>query len=345
MRGGSPALAGSEPGAAELAAPVQPSDLGESIQQRVHAIFEKARDAVVRIEATDNQGELSGTGFFIAPDGLLYTSYTVGGESQDIVVLRGDLKYPATRVIADAHAGVAILKVDARTSFLTLGSSRDLAIAAPVMTVGFPMDLPLTPSFGIVGGFDRKYLGRYFATTHIRANVPVQRGQGGAPLLNFNGEVVGILISSLDQGSALFALPIEAAEKVRRDYLRFGKLRPGWIGLDVDGAGTPAATSSALVRNVFPNTPGEKAGILPGDVIQQVGSVKVKIAEDVLDAAYFLTADDEVKVRVIRKGEPLDLRLVPADSPSSLRNAVPGFGTSSDLKGVPPDLDPLDIGH
>ena len=101
------------------------------------------------------------------------------------------------------------------------------------------MNLPLTPSFGVLGGFDREYLGQYFATTHLRANVPVQRGEGGAPLLNMKGEVVGMLISSLDQGSASFVLPVEAIEKVRREFVRFGELRPGWIGLSVEACAEP----------------------------------------------------------------------------------------------------------
>ncbi len=336
-------LAASDPAVTETGL-----NLADAIQQQIRTVFEKARDAVVHIEATDNQGELSGTGFFIEPDGILYTSYTVGGESHGIVVQRGDLRYPATRLIADARAGIAILKVDASTPFLTLGASRGLGVGAPVMTVGYPMDLPLTPSFGIVGGFDRKYLGRYFAMTHIRANVPVQRGEGGAPLLNLNGEVVGILISSLDQGSALFSLPIEAAEKVRRDYVRFGALRPGWIGVDVGATAPSAAASTALIRNVFEKTPGAEAGLLPGDVLLQVGGIKISVAEDVLDASYFLTAQDEVKVRVQRGDEEMTFEVTPAEPPngsSGLKTGgLPALGSTGDLKGVPTSPHPLEIG-
>ena len=109
-----------------------------------------------------------------------------------------------------------------------------------------------------MAGFDQKFLGRFFATTHIRANVPVQRGQGGAPLLDLKGDVVGILISSLDEGSALFALPIEAAEKVRRDVVRFGHIRPGWIGIDVGTASEETEGSFAEVRNAIPGSPAWK---------------------------------------------------------------------------------------
>jgi serine protease Do len=334
------------------AAEVADADLGPAIQQRVQGVFEKSRDAIVRIEATDNEGDLAGSGFFIEPDGLLYTSYSIGGESHNIVVCVGDKKYPATRVTADERAGVALLKIEARTPFLLLGASKDLGIGAPVLAVGYPMDLPLTPSFGLVGGFDRKYLGRYFKTSHIRASAPIQRGEGGAPLLNFKGEVVGILVASLDQGSALFALPIEAAEKVHREFMRFGELRPGWLGIDVGPQSENDEGSRAVVKTVFPDTPAQSAGLKPGDVLLQVGDAEVHRADDVLDASFFLNSVDVVKVRVGRGNEQLDLQLVPAKPPGAATLASPNgtpppftLGPSGDLKAtLPPNEDGLSIG-
>lgn len=320
--------------AVALAAAQEPG-VFESIQQEIRAVFEKSCPAVVRIEAMDDQGALAGTGFFVDPNGTLYTSYTVGGESREIVVCNGELKYPATRVVADARCGIAILKVEARTPFLALGASRELRVTTPVMTVGHPMDLPLTPSFGMVGGFDRKYLGRYFVTTHIRANLPVQRGQGGAPLLNMRGEAVGILISSLDQGSATFALPIEAAEKVRRDFMRFGEVRPGWIGIDVGAAPEPVSGSSARVHSVLPEMPAAKAGLRSGDVLLQVGETKIASPEDVIDASFFMTAEDEVHLKIARGDEELDLSVEPIHYPSAGRPSSPVLGSANDLRAAP----------
>lgn len=297
-------------------------DLYASIQRDVQALHQKAASAIVRIESVDNHGKLSGTGFFVDPNGTLYTSYTVGGESRDLVVCHGDVKYPATLVVADARSGIAILKVDAPTPFLPLGKSGELKVASPVLVLGYPMDLPLTPSFGMVGGFDLKYLGSYFATTHIRANVAVQRGEGGAPLLNMQGEVVGVLISSLDQGSASHALPIEAAEKVRRDAVRYGEVRPGWIGVDVREGTVATADSSALVHSVMAGGPAEKAGVHAGDLLLEVGERTIRTPEDVLDASFFMTADETLPVRVLRGGKELALGVEAGDAPDRPRRKV-----------------------
>ncbi|MDQ3622976.1 MAG: S1C family serine protease, partial [Verrucomicrobiota bacterium] len=262
-----------------LAAPLLPAQepsVAEAIAQEVRALFDKCQSAVVRIEAVDTHGHLSGSGFFIDPNGTLYTSYTIGGETREIVVCQGSRKFPARRLVADRRGGVALLKVEEATPFLALGKSRSLTTGSAVITIGYPLDLPLTPAFGTIGGFDIKYLGRYFATTHIRANVPVQRGQGGAPLLNMRGEVVGVLISSLDQGSALFALPIEAAEKVRDHFVRFGELRPGWMGVEVADILQPREGSTAAISNLVKAGPGAAAGLRKGDVVLQMGEMKVQ---------------------------------------------------------------------
>lgn len=310
--------------------------LRESIQKQTTEVFNKSRSAVVRIEATDSQGRIAGTGFFMCPNGTLYTCYSVGGETRDLSVAFEGKRHPATRLVADLRSGLAILKIEARTPFLTPGSSRELAPASPVMVVGYPMDLPLAPSFGLIAGFDMRHLGRLFATTHIRANIPIQRGEGGAPLLNLRGEVVGMLTASLDDGSAAFAVPIEATEKVRCDYLRFQKVRRGWLGIQIGTLETPIEGSTAGVRDLLPGSPGLKAGLRRGDVLLQVGRHAITSPEDVINASFYLTADDEIPLRVHREGQQMDLRAQPIDPPevkpgATLPRLAPGSPGSDEL--------------
>lgn len=333
------------PGEAAVAAPgsteLDPAlDVARVIEKHVEKIFQRSQQAIVRVQALDSKhGLLSGTGFFIEPNGTLYTSYTVAGESNEIVVMHGDLIYPATRLAADPRSGIAILKTEAHVDFIPQGRSNDLKIGSGVMIVGFPLDLPLTPAFGLVAGFDRKYLGRYFATTHVRANIPVQRGQGGSPILNLRGEAVGILISSLDQGSGFFALPIEAAEKIRMDYVRYGKPRPGWLGIDVGHSVEPVSGSVARVNAVAPDAPAEKAGIHAGDIILRVGPRKILTPEDVLDASFFLTAGDSVEIRIARGEQEMIVQLQAGDFPSTRMKTSPGVEELRDVQPAPFQLE------
>src|SRR6266513_5055552 len=203
-----------------------------AISQHVKDIFARAAKAVVKIHGADEHSEICGTGFFIDPTGTLYTAYTVGGEAGNFTIEFGGKKYPARQLVADIRSGTAMLKVDETTPALPIGKSEELELATPVISIGYPLDLPKTPNFGMIAGFDRKCLGRYFSTIHLRVNASTQRGEAGAPLLNMKGEVVGIVVSGLENNSACYAVPIEAAEKIRSDFVRFGEARHGWIGVN-----------------------------------------------------------------------------------------------------------------
>src|ERR1700730_4761680 len=290
-----------------------------SISREVKDVFERAAKAVVKIRAVDEHSEIFGTGFFVDPTGMLYTSFSVGGEADNFTVQFAGKDYPARQVLADVRSGLAMLKIDLVTPALPLGRSDQLEVATPVVSIGFPLDLPKTPTFGMIAGFDRKYLGRYFPTTQLRVNLPVQRGEAGAPLLNLKGEVVGILVSSLENNSACYALPINAAEKIRRDYVRFGEARHGWIGINVSQPPAPVGGSRAEMTDIMPGTPAAECGAKAGDILLQVGRTKVCEPEDVLDASFFITAGDIVPITVMRGNEKLTFNVQADFHPASQR--------------------------
>jgi serine protease Do len=305
-----------------------------SISADVQRIYENAKGAVVRIESEDDFGKLAGTGFLIDPNGTIYTAYDVGGESRDITAEFGSNRYPARRLVADAKSGVAILKVDANTPWIPLGNSDELKLASPVVSIGYPLDLPATPTFGLIGGFDLKYLNRYFSTTLVRANLPAQKGEAGSPILNLKGEAVGILIRSLGNQSACYALPMKAAEKIRSDYVRYGAVRPGWLGVSVRERENAIEDSKVEISSLEEHSPAESSGLQIGDTLLQVGQVKVRTAPDTLNVAFFLTAGDRVPVTVVRDGKDLTIELTAADMPAS-PNREPSTllpGLSSDLR-------------
>ena len=311
-----------------------------SIAHEVKTIFERCAKAVVKIHAADQHGELSGTGFFVDPTGTLFTSYSVGGEATNFTVEMDGKKLPAHQVLVDLRSGLAILKVDATTPSLPMGQSGQLEVATPVITIGYPLDLPETPSFGMIAGFDRKYLGRYFSTTHLRVNLPTQRGEAGAPLLNFKGEVVGILVSSLENNSSCYALPINAAEKIHNDFVRFGEPRHGWIGINVSEAKHEVEGSRAEMTKIMDGTPAADCGVKEGDILLQVGQTKVHEPEDVLDASFFITAGDSVPITVVRGNEKLIFN-VQADFHPAAQSSSTAIATDSKHHGIPIKLDSI----
>ncbi|HVQ21280.1 MAG TPA: S1C family serine protease [Terrimicrobiaceae bacterium] len=289
--------------------------LGEKISAEVRRLFDERRDSTVRIEAYDRHGKLSGTGFFADPAGTIYTLSYVVANAEEIFVVHGDRRMPAKLLVADARSGIALLKVDYNSPFIPIGNSKELSLASPVVAIGFPVNLAATPSFGIVGGFDRQFLGRYFMTTHIRAIVPVEPGFGGAPLMNLKGEVVGIVVSGIDGGGACYALPVEAAEKIRMDYVRFGEVRHGWVGANVEDQNGPGDVSRVRIAELAEDTPAAQAGLKEGDIVTRIGGVKITTAEDVIDASFFLTAGDRVPIAIERNGREMSIDVRPVKHP------------------------------
>jgi|SRR5437016_1289496 len=299
-----------------------------AISQQVREIFARAAKAVVKIHGIDEHSEICGTGFFVDPTGTIYTAYTVGGEAGNFTIEFGDKRIPARQLVADIRSGTAILKVDETTSALPIGKSEELEVATPVVAIGYPLDLPKTPNFGMIAGLDRKCLGRYFSTIHLRANVPIQRGEAGAPLLNMKGEVVGIVVSSLENNSACYAVPIEAAEKIRSDFVRFGEARHGWIGVHQFSEAPKAAAGSRVeITQVVEDTPAAQSGIKPGDILLQLGQKKITEPVDVFDASFYVTAGDVVPVTVMRGNEKRIFHVRAAlhpDSKTGMLLASPG---------------------
>jgi serine protease Do len=290
----------------------------QSASQHVREIFARAARAVVKIHGVDEHSEICGTGFFVDPTGTLYTAYTVGGEAGNFTVEFEGKKYPARQLLADIRSGTAMLKVDETTPALPIGKSDELELAAPVISIGYPLDLPKTPNFGMIAGFDRKCLGRYFSTVHLRVNAPTQRGEAGAPLLNMKGEVVGIVVSGLENNSACYAVPIEAAEKIRSDFVRFGEARHGWIGVNnVSAASKEVDGSRAMVTQVADDTPAARSGMKEGDMLLQIGKKKITDPEDVFDASFYVTAGDTVPITVVRGDQKMIFHVQATMHPAS----------------------------
>src|SRR4029077_21288061 len=130
--------------------PESPATL--TISRDVKEDVERCGQAVVQIEASDQHGQLSGTGFFVDPMGTLYTAYSVGGEVENIQVEFKGKKYPARQLMADTRSGIALLKIDLATPALPIGNSQQREMATPVVAIGYPLDLAETPSFGMIAG-------------------------------------------------------------------------------------------------------------------------------------------------------------------------------------------------
>ena len=319
-----------------------PSGVFDKIASEVSGVYEKSVPAVVRIRAMDGQEQLSGTGFFVDKQGTILTAYAVVGQAKEATVDAGGRTFAARILGRDPRSGVALLKIKAsETPFLLLGDSAALRPASAVVSVAFPYDMKAEPTFGLVAGFDVKYLTRFFATTHIRVNLPIKPGQIGGPVLDSQGRVVGILMLEIDEGKACYALPVEAAAKVAADIEKFGGPKHGWMGVGVmPDRSRPERGAPVFVDRLYKGTPAEKSGLKAGDEVISIGGRLVREPSDVLDSAFFANVGEKVPVKVRRNGKEETFTITVAARPDSSRIVEPAplfpdSQGSSSPQGIP----------
>jgi len=305
-------------------APVS-SGVFDKIAAEVSGVYEKAAPSVVRIRASDGPEQLAGTGFFVDNQGTVLTAYAVVGQAKEATVEAGGRTYPAKIVGRDPRSGVALLKIKTgETPFLLFGESAGLRPASAVVSVAYPYDLKAEPTFGLVAGFDVKYLTRFFATTHIRANLPIKPGQIGGPLLDSHGKVVGVLMLEIDEGKACYALPVEAAAKVAGDIEKYGEPKHGWMGVGVmPDRSRPERGAPVFVDRLYKGTPAEKSGLRAGDEVLTIGDRSVREPSDVLDSAFFAKVGEKIPVKVRRNGKEETFTITVAARPESSRIVEP----------------------
>lgn len=286
------------------------------------ALFDKAKAAVVQVHSGDPGFVLAGSGFFIDDQGTVLTSSTILGDNNSARVVINGVEMDAKILGNDPRSGLAMLRVSyGESPSLPLARASNLQTGDGVMTLGYPMNLPIAPSQGPVSGFDASFLTHdvpseleskgtvaaleRFATTHIHANIPISPGQVGGPLLNSRGEVVGIVATSPDDGRSIYALPVEAIAKLMADFNQFGRARYGWVGVNVrEQPDTAHDGRTVRVVEAVPGTPASESGIRAGDTVMRIDSREIYRPADVLDASFFSQVGANMSV-VVRRDDKL----------------------------------------
>jgi len=296
-------------------------------------MYEKSKDAIVKVHS-ERQFQIGnfafvpshscGTGFFIDEDGHILTAATVVEDADRCWIDWRGQKVNARVVGRDLQTNVALLKIEPEagttTPFLPQGDPHELHVGSMVIAIGFPYNLPSTPVVGFVGGLDIQQSGHVFATSHIRAGCRLSPGQGGGPLLNVHGEVVGIAVAACTDDQC-YALPICAARKISADILKFGQPQYSWVGLGVSErqlAVNPTLSNQwqVFIQQIYSNTPAATAGFRDGDILVSITSNQVHRSADVLNTMFYHRVGDKVEFTVLRNGQMANLLLVVGTRPA-----------------------------
>lgn len=311
------------PVSSALAAPT----VFESIGGEVNKVFESTRDSVVRVRAYQGEGSFAtvGSGFYIDNKGTLLTATAILGPSTQIEIETNGQSLPAEILMRDLRSGLALLRVfNGTTPFLRFGDSTELKTASPVIGIGYPLNLPSAPTFGMITGFDSQYLQRFFCTTHLRTSLAISPGQIGGPMLNTRGEVVGIIVMAADERKFTYALPTQAIQKIITDVAMNGQAQHGWVGVGViEAPYAPGNERRVKISQFFNQTPASNSGLQAGDIVVRIDKREIYRPADVIDASFYAKVGQELPVVVLRDGKLLTYKFVVGERPSSMPIAVP----------------------
>ncbi len=240
------------------------------------------------------RSDAGGSGFVVSEDGLIVTNNHVIRGATQVDVLLGDREYRAEIRGTDPSTDIALLKIDAGRplTYLRLGDSEGLRVGEWVIAVGSPLDLRHTVTVGVVSGKGRALgISDFSFENFIQTDAAINFGNSGGPLLNIRGEVVGINTAiNYDAENIGFAVPINTLKTILPQLRDSGRVRRGYLGLNVQNLKWEAAQAygltsadGALVAQVVPDKPGDRAGVKAEDVILSVDNRPVKTTRDLID--------------------------------------------------------------
>ncbi|GBC98799.1 Putative serine protease HtrA [bacterium HR17] len=260
-----------------------------------------------------------GSGFFFRSDGYVLTNFHVVANADTIRIGADERsEFPARLVGFDPLLDVAVVKVEAphrRFTALPLGDSDRIEKGEWVMAVGNPFGLDKTVTVGVVSAKGREFEeldGRPAVSSFIQTDAAINPGNSGGPLLNLQGEVIGINTFILGQGGNIgigFAIPINEVKRILDRLLQGGRVTRGFLGVSLMDANSPEAarwgikaSEGAVIVEMPVNSPAYRAGLRPGDIVVRFNGILVRDAAHLRRLVLQQPGGAIVKVEVLRNG-------------------------------------------
>jgi serine protease Do len=293
----------------------QPSLL-ERTGQEVSRVVERALPAIVTVEARIGGRLVRSSGFVIDSSGsVVCAAEGVRMQPQVSLYLSEGEPVRARVVGVDNITGLALLRpeISLRLPALSWGDSERLPLGSTLILIGNRGGLEGSVTVGTLGGKDRVGVRRdnQRVVLLLQFNGTVGSGEQGAPLLDSQGRVVGVMVGELAsvEGAPVspvavvgFAVPAEIAQRVVNDLRTKGRAEHAWLGIDYQGLPT-----GVVVRRVALNSPAQQAGIQVGDIIMQFNDKPIRTASDLTRELYFAQPNQRITLTVQREGQQVRL--------------------------------------
>ncbi|MBD2499099.1 HhoA/HhoB/HtrA family serine endopeptidase [Anabaena azotica] len=270
----------------------------------------------------------TGSGFILSANGQLLTNAHVVADTDTVqVTLKDGRTYEGRVVGVDPITDVAVVKIPGNNlPTVKLGNSQNLIPGQWAIAIGNPLGLDNTVTIGIISATDRTSAQVGVPdkrVSFIQTDAAINPGNSGGPLLNAQGEVIGVNTAIRADAQGLgFAIPIETAARVANELFTKGRVEHPFLGIEMTDLSPTKKQqintenklniqqdTGVVIKSVLDDSPAQKAGLLPGDVIQKINGKTVKTSAQVQKLVESSTVGDVLAVEVNRSGEILTLKV------------------------------------
>ncbi len=267
-----------------------------------------------------------GSGVIVDNSGLILTNNHVINGADRIAVLLYDGRVTAAELVGvDKANDLAVLRINLdNVVAINLGNSDNVRVGDVVLAIGNPFGVGQSVSQGIVSALGRWNLGINSAENFIQTDAAINPGNSGGALVDAYGNLIGINTAMLDETGASFgisfAVPIDKAMNSLQQIIEFGEVRRGWLGVSVThlmpDAVKKVGTNGLLITGIDKDSPAEKAGLKPNDIITHIDNIPLLPDAFVNHALANIQPNAEINFRVIRDGRTLEIKAVAAFPPA-----------------------------
>ena len=273
--------------------------------------------------------------------GFILTNKHVISKSKTITAaLKDGREFTAQIVGADSDSDLAVLRISSPTPLpdITMGDSTNLMIGETVIAIGNPFGFSNTVTTGVISATNRSVrTDDMVYHDFIQTDASINPGNSGGPLLNINGELVGINTAIYAKAQGIgFAIPINTAKRIVSDLIRYGEVIPAWIGITIQDIDEDlarylkaSAINGVLVKKAETVGPARKAGIREGDIILSINTSDIASEADFHRAMTALSAGEKIDITVWREGKTKTVSVKTSTFPKEL-----ALDLAYDLLGV-----------
>lgn len=245
------------------------------------------------------------------------------------VTLMDEREFKAQVVGSDPDSDLAVLRIESKDALpsIEMGNSDDLMIGETVIAIGNPFGFSHTVTTGVISALNRSIRSddRVYQN-FIQTDASINPGNSGGPLLNINGDLIGINTAIYAKAQGIgFAIPINRAKRIVSDLIQYGEVIPAWIGVTVQNIDTELAqylnakgTKGVLVTAIEKTSPAQKAGLKEGDIIESLNSKKIQTLQDFDSVLKGIAAEKKLTVGIWREGKRRTISLKTTIFPEQL---------------------------